>query len=213
MDEQTGHEEFIRQIVAAGVTDPLVLAAIRQVPRHLFVPEILRAKAYDDSPLPIGHGQTISQPLMVALMTQLLRLKETDRVLEIGTGSGYQTAILSLLAKEVVTIERLYGLAESARTRLNQLGYTNIQVVVGDGSLGWPVSAPYDAIIVTAGAPEVPKNLLQQMALGGKLAAPIGSRTHQTLVLVEKTKTGETIWHSHGACAFVPLIGEQGWQV
>ncbi len=204
-------ERMVRsQIEARGIRDPQVLAAMRQVPRHLFVPVNMRGSAYYDSPLPIGEGQTISQPYIVALMTEMLELTGEERVLEIGTGSGYQAAILSLLAREVYTVERLPDLARSAEEVLGQLGYTNVHVRVGDGTLGWPEHAPYDAIIVTAAPPEIPSPLLDQLTDGGRFVAPIGPRWTQTLVRVRRE--GEKFHEeSLTAVAFVPLVGVHGW--
>ena len=198
------------QIEARGVSDPRVLEAMRTVPRHLFVPDSCRQAAYNDSPLPIGHGQTISQPYIVAVMTELLELAPGERVLEIGGGSGYQAAILGTLAGEVVTVERIPEVARTARENLEAAGIRNVNVVVADGTDGYAISAPYDAIIVTAAAPDIPKPLLEQLADGGRLVAPVGGRDLQTLVrLVRK---GDTIIRStHGGVVFVPLLGHHGW--
>ncbi|MBC7251790.1 MAG: protein-L-isoaspartate(D-aspartate) O-methyltransferase [Anaerolineae bacterium] len=199
------------QIEARGIKDPRVLEAMRQVPRHLFVPVDMRGSAYRDSPLPIGEGQTISQPYIVALMTEMLELSGEERVLEIGTGSGYQAAILSLLAREVYTVERLPSLAQRAEEVLRQLGYTNVHIRVGDGTLGWPEHAPYEAIIVTAASPEVPAPLLDQLADGGRLVAPVGPRWNQTLVRVRRE--GDRFHRERlTAVAFVPLVGKHGWR-
>jgi len=198
------------QIEVRGISDPRVLAVMRQVPRHLFVPVHIRGSAYRDTPLPIGDGQTISQPYIVALMTEMLELTGEERVLEIGTGSGYQAAILSLLAGEVYTVERLPSLALSAEEVLGQLGYTNIHVRVGDGTLGWPEHAPYDAVIVTAASPEIPSPLLDQLADGGRFVAPVGPRWTQTLIRVRRE--GEKFHREYlTSVAFVPLVGEHGW--
>jgi protein-L-isoaspartate(D-aspartate) O-methyltransferase len=212
MEYDRARERMVRsQIEARGIHDPQVLAAMRQVPRHLFVPVNVRDSACRDTPLPIGKGQTISQPYIVALMTELLELTDEESVLEIGTGSGYQAAILSLLAREVYTVERLPGLARNAEEVLCQLGYTNVHVRVGDGTLGWPEHAPYDAIIVTAAPPQIPSPLLDQLADRGRLVAPIGPRWTQNLVRVRRE--GE-IFHKEylTAVAFVPLVGEHGWE-
>jgi protein-L-isoaspartate(D-aspartate) O-methyltransferase len=199
-----------RQIRARGVSDPLVLAAMRKVPRHLFVPEDFRNSAYEDRPLPIGHGQTISQPYMVAIMTENLRLEGGEKVLEVGTGSGYQSAVLAEIAGHVVTIERKSELQEGAARLLAELGYANVEVIVGDGSRGYLPGAPYDAVLVTAGAPSVPGTLVKQLARGGRLVIPVGNTFHQTLTRVTLTDTGlET--ESLEGCVFVPLIGECGW--
>jgi len=198
------------QIRARGVADPRVLAALRQVPRHRFVPEHLWSQAYADYPLPIGEDQTISQPYIVALMTGILELKETDRVLEVGTGSGYQAAILAELAAAVFSIDRRGGLADQARSILDSLGYRNIRIRVGDGTLGWPEEAPFDGIIVTAGAPQVPRPLVEQLAVGGRLVIPVGDRFTQTLTCVRQTVEGLQ-YEYHGGCRFVRLIGKYGW--
>lgn len=199
------------QIAARGMGDARVLAAMRRVPRHLFIPAELRGYAYDDHPVQIGCGQTISQPYMVAAMTGLLRLKPGDRVLEVGTGSGYQAAILAEMAATVISIERHAQLAERARERLEQLGYANITVLVGDGTVGCPEEAPFDAILVTAGGPVTPAALKQQLAVGGRLVCPVGPRDMQQLVTVVRTEEGldEEIGMS---CVFVPLVGEEGWE-
>ena len=200
-----------RQIESRGVRDEAVLYAMRKVPREHFVPESLAEFAHDDRPLPIGEGQTISQPYVVATMTEALRLRPNDRVLEIGTGSGYAAAVLSVIAAEVYTIERLQGLAESARRRLAELGYSNVHVRYGDGSLGWPDHAPYDAIVVTASGPDVPTALLEQLAIGGRLVMPIGKLDHQRLVRVERTGQDRYTREILEPVVFVPLIGAQGW--
>ncbi|MGA8571910.1 MAG: protein-L-isoaspartate(D-aspartate) O-methyltransferase [Desulfobaccales bacterium] len=198
------------QIRARGVADPRVLAAMRRVPRHRFIPEHLWSQAYADYPLPIGEDQTISQPYIVALMTGILELKETDRVLEVGTGSGYQAAILAELAAQVFSIDRKGGLADHARSILESLGYRNIRIRVGDGTLGWPEEAPFDGIIVTAGAPQVPRPLVEQLALGGRLVIPVGDAFTQTLTCVRQTGEGLK-YEYHGGCRFVRLIGKYGW--
>lgn len=198
------------QLIPRGISDPRVLEAIRTTPRHLFVPPSLRRHAYEDRPLEIGSGQTISQPFMVAAMTQLLRLHPQDRVLEIGTGSGYQAAVLSKLAARVVTVERIPELAEQAARTLASLGIQNVESKIGDGTLGWPESAPYDAIIVTAAGPAVPAPLKEQLADGGRLLCPVGGRDSQRLVLV--ARRGDEFTESEGiGCIFVPLIGAEGW--
>jgi protein-L-isoaspartate(D-aspartate) O-methyltransferase len=194
------------QILGRGVDDRRVLEAMERVPRHLFVPPDVAYAAYDDSPLPIGHGQTISQPYIVALMSQLLELDGSETVLEIGTGSGYQAAILGELAAEVYTIEIVEPLAEEARARLAELGYRNVHVRAGDGYRGWPEHAPFDAIILTAAPPELPQPLIDQLADGGILAAPVGD-VQQELLVLEKTARGlerrEVI-----PVRFVPMTGE-----
>jgi protein-L-isoaspartate(D-aspartate) O-methyltransferase len=199
-----------QQLIRRGIKDARVLAAMRQVPRHLFVPDRYQAMAYDDMPLPIGQEQTISQPLMVALMTEALQLGGSERVLEIGTGSGYQAAILGRLASVIFSIERLAALAVQARATLAALGIKNVHVLEGDGSLGLPEHAPYDAIVVTAGAPKVPHPLVDQLNRGGRLVIPVGDRLEQTLMRVTNTDQGLHTEHL-GGCRFVPLVGLQGW--
>lgn len=198
------------QLVRRGIKDRRVLDAMRQVPRHLFVPKDTRGLAYCDGPLPIGQGQTISQPYIVALMTELLELTGQEKVLELGTGSGYQAAILSRLVRQVYSVERHAALAEQAEKVFAQLGYDNIVISVGDGTLGWPEHSPYEAIIVTAAAPDVPQPLMEQLADGGRLVAPVGSRWSQVLAKVKRQ--GETLTKEHlTAVAFVPLVGKYGW--
>jgi protein-L-isoaspartate(D-aspartate) O-methyltransferase len=205
------HRMVDTQIAARRVSDPRVLAAMRKVPRHRFIPSHLWDQAYNDYPLPIGEDQTISQPYIVALMTEIMEIKDTDKVLEVGTGSGYQAAILAELAAQVFTIDRVAALLVRAEEILKSLGYTNIKSKVGDGTLGWPEEAPFDAIIVTAGAPQVPRPLTEQLALGGRLIIPVGDQWSQTLTCVRKTKEGLKFEY-HGGCRFVRLIGEHGWQ-
>ena len=195
-----------RQLLPRGIHDEKVIAAMLQVPRHQFVPERLQDEAYADGPLPIGEGQTISQPYIVALMTEAARLKPTDKVLEIGTGSGYQAAILAKIVKEVYTVERIASLSQHAQKTCEALGYTNIHFKIDDGTLGWPEHALYDAILVTAGAPELPQALLEQLAPHGSLIIPVGDTTSQQLLRITHT-TQELI----ELVRFVPLIGEQGW--
>ncbi len=196
--------------LAGEVKDRRVVDAISRVPRELFVGEELRHSAYENVPLPIGYGQTISQPLIVALMTEALQLTGSEKVLEIGTGSGYQAAVLSLLAAHLVSVERIKPLADKAAERLRELGYTNVEVYTGGETLGWPESSPYDAIIVTAAAPEVPRELLDQLGIGGRLVIPVGSRDLQELVRIIKTPEG-AIRHNLGPCRFVPLLGKGAW--
>jgi protein-L-isoaspartate(D-aspartate) O-methyltransferase len=204
-------EMIEKQLGRRGITDPAVLAAILAVPRHEFVAAEIRSSAYEDAPLPIGGGQTISQPYIVAAMTAALHLRAGDRVLEIGTGCGYQAAVLASLAEDVFTIERRPELASGASARLARLGYANAHVHCGDGTLGLPEFAPFDAILVAAAAPAIPKPLLAQLAEGGRMILPVGDAEHQELQLIEKhgdafpTKTLE-------GCRFVPLVGYHGWQ-
>lgn len=199
------------QIAPRGVDDPAVLEAMRKVPRHLFVQEALRGQAYEDHPLPIGYSQTISQPYIVAWMTQLLRPEPGLRVLEIGTGSGYQAAVLAEVGMEVYSVERVRELYVQARERLFELKYFRIRLKLDDGTLGWPEQAPFDRILVTAGGPEVPKPLLDQLADPGILVIPVGgSRRSQELVIVHK-KDGRLHEQRKGGVAFVDLIGEHGW--
>ncbi len=199
------------QLERRGIRDPHVLDAMLTVPRHVFVPQHTQPAAYADSALPIGHGQTISQPYIVAFMTEAAQISPGDKVLEIGTGSGYGAAVASRIAGEVFTIERHSKLAQQARERFDELGYDNIHVVEGDGSQGWPDEAPYDAIIVTAAAPELPQPLLKQLADGGRLVVPVGTRHSQKLVRAERS--GDEIQQTLlTAVRFVPLVGEHGWQ-
>ena len=198
------------QLAARGITDHAVLKAMGEIPRHVFVTEPLRPKAYNDVPLSIGFGQTISQPYMVALMTELLHLGPEDCVLEVGTGSGYQAAILAALSRSVVTLERQADLAEKARANLKNLGIQNVRVLHGDGSGGYPQGAPYDAIIVTAGGPRVPSPLIDQLAVDGRLVCPVGDREAQLLVRVRRTPEG-TVQEEGISCRFVPLIGKHAW--
>jgi protein-L-isoaspartate(D-aspartate) O-methyltransferase len=199
------------QIRGRGVLDPRVLAAMAKVPRHRFIPRHLWEQAYSDYPLPIGEEQTISQPYIVALMTEALELAGPEKVLELGTGSGYQAAVLGELAAQVFTIERLPSLARAAEQILASLGYSNVHVIVADGTLGWPGQAPFDAILVTAGSPQVPPPLVDQLAMGGRLVIPVGDRYSQTLTRVRRTPDG--LKHEYlGGCRFVKLIGRHGWQ-
>lgn len=200
------------QLTARGIADPRVLAAMGAVPRESFLPEPLRAQAYDDGPLPIGEGQTMSQPLIVALMAEAARIGPDDRILDVGTGSGYAAAVLARLGRFVWSIERIAALAERARTTLAGLGVANVEVICGDGSLGWPPQAPYDVIHVAASAPVVPATLQQQLALGGRLVMPVGpSREHQRLVRIRRTAAAAWAQDDLGAVVFVPLIGAGGW--
>jgi len=206
-------EEMVRkQIEARGITDPRVLAAMRKVPRHLFVSEALWDQAYGDYPLPIGAQQTISQPYIVAEMTQALQLTEDDRVLEIGTGSGYQAAILAEIGYRVYTVERIHTLYIAARRLFDRLHYHNIIMRYSDGSAGWEAEAPFDAIIVTAGAPAIPQSLVSQLGPGGRLVIPVGDQHTQELVRIYRDEHGIQRT-SLGGCRFVKLIGEHGWRM
>jgi protein-L-isoaspartate(D-aspartate) O-methyltransferase len=194
-----------------GIRDTRVLEAMRNVPRHFFVPEALQSRAYGDHALPISANQTISQPFIVAKMTELLVLDENSRVLEIGAGSGYQTAVLSQVAAQVYSIERIGDLAREAQARIRQLEIYNATVKCFDGTLGWAANAPYDGILVAAGGPTIPEPLITQLKIGGRLVVPVGeSRESQRLIRVIKTDHGRKV-EDHGGCAFVPLIGQHGW--
>ncbi len=194
-----------------GIKDTRVLEAIRNVPRHFFVPEALQSRAYGDHALPISANQTISQPFIVARMTELLELDRDSRVLEIGAGSGYQTAVLSKIAAQVYAIERIGDLAREAQARIRQLEIYNATVKCFDGTLGWAANAPYHAILVAAGGPTIPEPLINQLKIGGRLVVPVGeSRDSQRLIRVIKTESGRKV-EDHGGCAFVPLIGQHGW--
>lgn len=198
------------QIRKRGIRSPKVLAAMERVPRHLFVPEDLAARSYNDEPVPIGERQTISQPYMVAAMTEALELEGNERVLEIGTGSGYQAAILGELAREVITIEARAPLADAARERLAKLGYTNVRVITGDGTHGWAEGAPFDAILVAAAAPQVPAPLIEQLAEGGRMVIPVGKSDRQMLTRIRKSG-GQIVREQLFLCQFVPLQGAHGW--
>ena len=200
------------QLVRRGIRDPRVLAAIGKVPRHRFVDEALSSRAYGDYPLPIGERQTISQPYMVALMTEALELSGHERVLEVGTGSGYQSSILAELCSKVYSVERIKSLADRAIRRLDELGYYNILVRVGDGSLGWSEEAPFDAVLVAAAAPTVPETLLTQLGVGGRLVMPVGDAYSQVLRKAVRREEGIR-WTDLGGCVFVKLIGDQAWAV
>lgn len=202
----------VHQIEGRGIHDLALLAAMRAVPRHCFVDETYRDYAYSDAPLPIPAQQTISQPYVVALMISSLDLMPDSRVLEVGTGSGYAAALLSLMAREVITVERHEQLVKYARERLARLGYHNVQVIHGDGTLGYPSSSPYDGIIVAAGGPSVPLSLQRQLALGGRLVMPVGQkRRQQQLICLWRVGEAEFITQELGPVAFVPLIGSEGW--
>ncbi|MBT8356444.1 MAG: protein-L-isoaspartate(D-aspartate) O-methyltransferase [Desulfobacterales bacterium] len=205
-------EEMVkRQIITRGITDEKVVTAMRNVPRHLFVSEALTDQAYGDFPLPIGEQQTISQPYIVAEMTQALELSKDDRVLEIGTGSGYQAAIIAQIAYRVYTIERIHSLLLKARSLFDELLYHNIITRYSDGTAGWTDESPFDAIIITAGAPKIPDTLVNQLAMGGRMAIPVGDQYSQELIKLQRGKNGiqQT---SLGGCRFVKLIGEHGWK-
>jgi protein-L-isoaspartate(D-aspartate) O-methyltransferase len=199
------------QLVRRGITDARVLAAMRRVPRHLFVDEALRERAYGDHPLPIGEEQTISQPFIVALMTSLLAPAPDAKVLEVGTGSGYQAAVLAELVRRVCTIERLPRLAQRARNTIEALGYQNVWVRTANGALGWSDEAPFDRILVAAGGPRVPPPLFDQLAEGGRMVVPIGDDQNQVLTLVTK-RAGQMVTEDHGECRFVPLVGKYAWE-
>ncbi len=211
-DYRLTRERMIKnQLIPKGITDKGVLDAMSKVHRHLFIEDALSGKAYGDHPLPIGHKQTISQPYIVALMTQALKLTGMEKTLEIGTGSGYQTAILAELSERVYTIERIRPLMERARYLLNELRYTNILFKSFDGTLGWEEYAPFDAIIITAGAPKIPENLIAQLNEGGRMIVPVGDRMSQDLMEVIKDKNGYRK-NNLGGCRFVDLIGAHGWK-
>jgi protein-L-isoaspartate(D-aspartate) O-methyltransferase len=198
-------------LVKRGIADPLVLEAMRSIPRHLFVDTALRDKAYGDHPLPIGEGQTITQPFMVARMTELLRLTGKEKVLEIGTGSGYQAAVLARLAARVCTVERIPKLATRARETLEAIGASNVWVRTANGTFGWPDEAPFDRIVVTAGGPSVPPPLFEQLAEGGRMVMPVGSEDSQRLQVVDKI-AGEARMTEDSGCVFVKLIGKYAWE-
>ena len=209
MDTETARARLIKHL-RREINDERVLSVMAGVPRERFVPEEQWHSAYEDRPLPIGQGQTISQPLIVALMTEALGLTGDEKVLEIGTGSGYQTAILAELAGSVVTVERLPSLANSAQMVLESLGYTNITIHQAGRTLGWPEEAPYDAILTTAGAPSVPPELLAQLVIGGRLVIPVGSRYTQELYKITRKKNRDIV-QNLGGCRFVSLVGEGAW--
>jgi len=203
---QAARQQMVEgQLRQRDIRDERVLQAMATVPRHLFVPPAQRSQAYDDEPLSIGQEQTISQPYIVALMTESLRLKGTETVLEVGTGSGYQAAVLSVLAKKVYSIEIIPELGETARERLTTLGYKNVEVIVGDGNKGWESGSPYDAIIVTAAAPEIPSALIEQLATGGRMVVPVGVGEEQHLLRLQK-RDGKIIREDLGSVRFVPLV-------
>jgi len=202
--------QLVERLRSGGIADELVLGALARVPREIFVPPHFHGQAYEDFALEIGHGQSISQPSVVARMLELLHLQEGDRVLEIGSGSGYQTAILSELVRFVFSVERVPLLAEQARERLLRLGYANVSIQVMDGTLGWRAFAPFDAIVVSAGAPVIPQSLVEQLCADGRMVIPLGDRRCQELVLLKRGADGEKT-SRHGPAAFVPLLGRQGF--
>ena len=199
------------QVMARGVKDPKVIDAMLRVPRHKFVEQALESQAYQDAPLPIGERQTISQPYMVAVMSEALLLDGTEKVLEVGTGSGYQAAVLALLADRVFSLERIPALARRARKILDACGYSKVNIRLADGTLGWQEMAPFDAIIVTAGAPDVPRDYLNQLAVGGRLVIPVGDRLSQVLMRITRTAEDEFEKEQLLGCRFVPLVGNHGW--
>jgi protein-L-isoaspartate(D-aspartate) O-methyltransferase len=208
----TARERMVEeQLVQRGINDPLILDAMRRVPRHLFVDESVRDQAYEDHPLPIGEGQTISQPYMIALMASAAQLAEGEHVLEIGTGSGYLTAILAEQGVEICSVELSPQLAQRSQSVLHQLGYQGVTVHVGDGTLGWPATAPFDAVIIGAAAPGIPRPLLAQLRLGGRIVAPMGEEDLQTLVRIWKERSGLREEY-FGECQFVKLRGAHGWE-
>jgi protein-L-isoaspartate(D-aspartate) O-methyltransferase len=212
MEYATARNRMVEsQLISRGIKDTRVLDTMRKVPRHRFVEEALYSQAYNDHPLPIGDKQTISQPYMVALMTEALELQGSERVLEIGTGSGYQTAILAELAEKIYSIERIRTLSTKAQRILDDLGYFNVVLKVGDGSLGLKEEAPFDAIMVTAGSPDVPQPLVDQLAMGGRLVVPVGDRYTQSLIKIVRAKEGITKTDL-GGCRFVNLLGTHGWK-
>ena len=212
LDYHMARERMVKtQLIPRGINDKRVLQAMGKIPRDRFIEEALKGEAYNDHPLPIGHKQTISQPYIVALMTEAIELTGNERTLEIGTGSGYQTAILAELSEKVYTVERIKSLLVKSRNILAELGYNNILFKAFDGTLGWKEYEPYDAIIVTAGAPNVPQPLLDQLAEGGRLIIPVGNRFSQELIKMTK-KRGRYIQKNLGGCRFVDLIGVHGWK-
>jgi protein-L-isoaspartate(D-aspartate) O-methyltransferase len=218
-DPAPGSQRFARerermveeQLIARGVTDARVIDVMRRLPRHLFVDEALRDRAYGDHPLPIGEGQTISQPFIVGRMTELLRLVGTEKVLEVGTGCGYQAAVLAELAARVCTMERLPRLAAKARETLEGIGYRNVLVRAGNGTLGWPDQAPFDRILVAAGGPSVPPPLFEQLVEGGRMVMPVGDATNQTLEVIDKVQGVMRVTRDSG-CVFVKLVGKYAWE-
>ena len=211
MNFGVARKRMVAGLVKRGISDQRVIEAMLEIPRHIFVEEAMAAQAYSDSSLPIGEKQTISQPYIVARMTQMLELTGREKVLELGTGSGYQAAVLATLADRVCTVERIRPLALKARRALDSLGLLNVNLRIGDGTDGWEEEAPFDAILVTAGAPQVPECLISQLAPGGRLVIPVGDRLDQTLVLVTKGADGKVTRSESEDCRFVRLIGRNGW--
>lgn len=212
MDYETLRKVMVEeQLISRGIKDKRVLDAMGKVPRHIFIEEALRSRAYGDYPLPIGEKQTISQPYMVALMTEALELRGNEKVLEIGTGSGYQSAVLAELCDKVYSVERIKSLAIKAREHLDSLKYMNVAIKIFDGTYGWIEHAPYDAIIVTAGAPEIPQSLIDQLVISGRMVIPVGDEFSQVLVKVEKNEDGIKTTNICG-CVFVKLVGNYGWK-
>lgn len=212
MDYETLRKVMVEeQLISRGIKDKRVLDAMGKVPRHIFIEEALRSRAYGDYPLPIGEKQTISQPYMVALMTEALELRGNEKVLEIGTGSGYQSAVLAELCDKVYSVERIKSLAIKAREHLDSLKYMNVAIKIFDGTYGWIEHAPYDAIIVTAGAPEIPQSLIDQLVISGRMVIPVGDEFSQVLIKVEKNKDGIRTTNICG-CVFVKLVGNYGWK-
>lgn len=201
-----------KQIIPRGIKDERVISALRDIPRHKFVPDNIKEDSYDDCPLPIGHGQTISQPYIVALMTESLNLKPTDKVLEIGTGSGYQAAVLAKLCRHIYTIERIEALLDNAQAVFKELGILNISTALGDGTLGWQEHFPYEVVIVTAASPSIPARLTEQLADRGRLIIPLGAGFGQVLTLVEK-KENQLLYKDICGCSFVPLVGKYGVKI
>ncbi|ACH39690.2 protein L-isoaspartate O-methyltransferase [Citrifermentans bemidjiense Bem] len=211
MNSAVARKRMVAELVKRGITDQRVLGAMQEIPRHIFVEEAMSAQAYSDGSLPIGEKQTISQPYIVAKMTQLLALTGREKVLELGTGSGYQAAVLATLADRVCTVERIRPLALKARKALDSLRLLNVNLKIGDGTEGWAEEAPFDAILVTAGAPHLPDCLVQQLAPGGRLVIPVGDRIDQKLLLVTKGMDGSVATEECDGCRFVRLIGRNGW--
>jgi len=211
MNSAVARKRMVAELVKRGITDQRVIDAMRELPRHIFVEEAMAAQAYSDGSLPIGEKQTISQPYIVARMTELLALTGREKVLELGTGSGYQAAVLATLADRVCTVERIRPLAMKARKALDSLRLLNVNLKIGDGTEGWPEEAPFDAILVTAGAPFLPDCLVEQLAPGGRLVIPVGDRVDQKLLVIRKALDGSVTREEADDCRFVRLIGKNGW--